>query len=165
MKQQQQKNIRGFTVVEFTVLICIGILVLGIAIPKFIMASHMRKTKEIAIVLNRLFEAQFIYQREHKVFASNIAKLPIKKSDLRSKWFEYSIPYATHDTFFVKATVKRPFGEATTNDWAGISSAKIRSISNSEIFGKYAVEWVLLMKKDEKRRQKLQKKKDKKISS
>jgi competence protein ComGC len=151
-------NTRGFTVVEFTVLLFIGILVLGIAIPKFIMASHMRKSKEVALILNRVFEAQFVYQREHGKFAADIHALDLKESDLKSKWFAYSVTYATHDTFFVKASVKRPFGEATTDDWAGISSAKIRSISNRDTFGKYAVEWVMLMKKDEKRREKRQKK-------
>ena len=154
MRYRCLQGMRGYTVIEITVLIFIAIVVLGIAIPKFIMASHMRKTKEIALILNRIYEAQYIYQRAHDVFAADVRDLDLKESDLKSKWFSYTVEYATHDTFFVKASVARPFGEATVLDWAGISSAKIRSISTPKTFGKYAVEWMQLMKRDEKRRQK-----------
>jgi Tfp pilus assembly protein PilE len=154
---------KGFTVVELTALIFIGVLVLGIAIPKFVMASHMRKTRRLAVVLNRLFEAQYTYHHKHGVFSADISDLPIKKRDLRSKWFSYRVTYATRDTFFVRADVKRPFGIAATSDWAAISSAKIRSISTPETFGKYAVEWMMLMKRDEKRRKRERRKREKEM--
>jgi type II secretory pathway pseudopilin PulG len=150
---------RGFTVVELAALIVIGIIVLGIAIPKFIMTSHSRKAYRISVILNRLWDAQYEYYKEHKTFAQSIDDLHIDKSDLEGKWFSYEVTYATHDTFFVKATVRRPFGLATTRDWAGISSAKIRSISNPKTLGKYASDWLTMMKRDEKRRAKQAKKK------
>jgi type II secretory pathway pseudopilin PulG len=148
------KNIRlsaGFTVVEMIVLTCIAAFVLGIAIPKFTSATNLRRAKEVSVLLNRLYEAEYSYHHKHKVFTSNLEDLPVSGSSLRSKWFVYSAPYATKDTFFVMARVARPFGKATTADWAGISSAKNRSISNTKTLGKYAVEWTNLIKKDDEK--------------
>jgi type II secretory pathway pseudopilin PulG len=141
----------GFTVIELIVLVCIIVFVLGIAIPKFISATNLRRAKEISVILNRLYETQFTYHHKHGDFCGDIQKLPVSQSNLRSNWFEYSVAYIGKDTFFVVAKVKKPFGKATTEDWAGISSAKNRSISNPKTLGKYAVEWMAAIKKDDHR--------------
>mgnify|MGYP003729518159 CR=1 FL=1 len=140
---------RGFTLVESIVLIIIGMLVLGIAIPKFISATNLRRAKEVTLILNRLFDAQYTYHHKHKTFTADIDSLPISRSDLDSKWFRYEVVYAAKDTFFIRAVVKRPFGLATTQDWAAISSARIRTISSPQTLGKYAVEWMAMMKNDD----------------
>jgi type II secretory pathway pseudopilin PulG len=143
------KHASGFTVIEIVVLVLIAVFVLGIAVPKFISATNLRRAKELSLVLNRLFEAQYNYHHKHGTFITDIGKLPIRSSDINSRWFRYEIPYATKDTFFIQASVKHPFGKATTSDWAGISSAKMRSISNPKTLGKYAVEWMALIRKDD----------------
>ncbi|MBD3391071.1 MAG: hypothetical protein GF418_03360 [Chitinivibrionales bacterium] len=158
---RKRTNSRGFTVVELVALMLIGALVLGIAVPKFIMASHMRKTRKLTLVLNRLWDAQYEYHKQHGRFAGSVRDLDIRKSDLKSRWFMFSVPYASRDTFFVQASVKRSFGRTTVNDWAGISSAKVRSISDPETLGKYAVEWMDLMKRDRRRRERERKRQEK----
>jgi type II secretory pathway pseudopilin PulG len=141
----------GFTLIEIIVLLVIITFVLGIAIPKFISATNLRKAKEVTILLNRLFEAQYSYHHKHGTFTPDISALPINDSSLKSKWFYYSIPYARKDTFFILASVRRAFGKATTSDWVGISSDKSRTISNPKTLGKYAIEWMSLIIKDEKK--------------
>jgi type II secretory pathway pseudopilin PulG len=142
---------RAFTLVEIVVLVFIATFVLAVAVPKFISATNLRRAKEVTVILNRLFEAEYSYHHKHETFTAQIEKLPVRESELSSKWFRYDIPYAGRDSFLVRAVVRRPFGRASTNDWAAISSSRMRSISNPQTLGKYAVEWMAMIHKDDKK--------------
>jgi type II secretory pathway pseudopilin PulG len=146
------RNRRGITYLELVVLLFIGLIVVSIAVPKFIAATNLRRAKEMTLILNRLFQAQYTYHHKNGHFSADINDLPVSKSDLSSTWFSYTVEYASKDTFYLEARVKRAFGKASTEDWAGISSARIRTISNPQTLGVYTVEWMALIRKERARK-------------
>ena len=136
------KNRNGFTLVELMVVIVIIGILAAVAIPKFMDASHKAKASEFPTQLTAIYTGQQAYQAESGSFATDLPSLKANAGvdvDASSKWFSYTLASPTTSTFTGTATVRVPFGAATTTDGASITESNAKSASAN--LTKYVPSW------------------------
>lgn len=132
----------GFTLVELMVVIVIVGILAAVAVPKFMDASHKAKASEFPTQLSAMYVGEYAYAAELGSYAASLSTLKNTAGvdvDVSSKWFNYTLASPTTSTFTGTATVRAPFGVATTADFATITEGNVKSASAN--LTKYISSW------------------------
>ena len=136
---------KGFTLVELMIVIVIVGILAAVAIPKFTNAADKARASEFPTILTGIYTQEEAFKAQVGTYDDDFGTAgPPTDIDMadpsgESKWFTYVVSGSSATAFTGTATVKAPFGKATTSDNATINQSGSKLASDNLLY--YAPSW------------------------